>query len=93
MPFIRLHLIIITCLIGRQSGKDGRMSLQYINLLMMNQLQYKLYFCMCLRKLAMMGRHFKYILRYFRHYFKNNVVAIIRKMSTLHIHIRGTYCI
>ena len=36
-----------------------------------------------------MTRHFKDI---FTHFFKNNV-AIIRKMSTLHVHIRNTDCI
>ena len=37
-----------------------------------------------------MARNFKDIFRYF---FKNDVVEIVNKMSTLHIHIRGPDCI
>ena len=41
-----------------------------------------------------MAQNLKDILWYFRYFvFKNNVVGIVREISTLHIHVRGTDCL
>ena len=70
----------------------------------MNPLRYKFDFWVFIRgishefngihdKLAM-ARNLKDILRYFRYFvFKNNVVGIVREISTLHVHVRGTDCL
>ena len=42
----------------------------------------------------LMARNFKDIFGFFKiFFFKNNVVEIVHRMSTLHIHIRGLDCI
>ena len=67
----------------------------------MNPLQYIFDFWMFIRGIShgfngthdklVMARNLKYIFRYF--VFKNNVVGIVREISTLHIHVRGTDCL
>ena len=73
----------------------------------MNPLQYKIDFLMFIRGIShgYNGTHdklvmalnlkdfliFFFLFRYF--FFKNNVVEIVRKISTLHINIRGTDCL
>ena len=63
-----------------------------------------LYFWMFIREIShgfngtqdylVMGRNFKYIFVIFLDiFFKNNVMEIVNKMSTFHIHIRGPDCI
>ena len=70
----------------------------------MNPLQYKFDFLMFIRGIShgfngthdklVMARILKDILLYFRYFvFKNNVVGIVREISTLHIHVRGTDCL
>ena len=71
---------------------------------MMNPLQYKLYFWMCIRGnshgfkwntgLFGDGSEFQgYFVIFLDIFFKNNVMEIVHKMSTFHIHIRGPDCI
>ena len=64
---------------------------------MMNSLQYRLYFLGRLYvELGLIGdgSEFQgYFVIFLYIFFKNNVVEIVNKMSTLHIHIRDPDCI